>query len=119
MPDSTQKAALERPTTLARRHEKRQQLYVWNESVGCLGSRERQEVANASFNVESRWLDDSRKKFLCKGAVLKEHIKNKWNHFWDISHSVSHTPVEPSSSEEEEEDEEDNNDDDDDDDDDD
>ena len=57
-----------------------------------------------------KWLDDSRKKFLCKGAVLKEHIKNKWNHFWDISHSVSHTPVEPSSSEEEEEEEDDDDD---------
>ncbi|KAI4641209.1 hypothetical protein J4E93_008088 [Alternaria ventricosa] len=58
-----------------------------------------------------KWLDDTRKKFLTKKDVLKEHIKQKWNHFWDISHSVSHTPVEPSSSEEEDE-EEDNDDDD-------
>ena len=50
------------------------------------------------------WLDLQRKKFLTKNDVLKEHTKNKWNHFWDISHSASHTPVEPSSSEEKEED---------------
>ena len=53
MPGLTEKAALGRPTAMARRYKERQQLRVWIESVGCLGSRERQEVANVSFNVES------------------------------------------------------------------
>jgi len=53
MPDMMQKAALERPTTLARRHQEHQQLHVWNENIRGLVSRERQEIANVSFNVES------------------------------------------------------------------
>jgi len=53
MPDSTQKAALERPTIPARCHKERQQLHVWNENIRDRVSRERQEVANVSFNVES------------------------------------------------------------------
>ena len=52
MPDMMQKAALERPTTLARRHKERQQLRVWNKNIRSCVSQERQEVTNVSFNVE-------------------------------------------------------------------
>ena len=52
MSGSTEKASLERRTTLARRHEERQQLHAWNGNIRGRVSRERQEVANVSFNVE-------------------------------------------------------------------
>jgi len=53
MPGSTEEASLERPTTLAHRHEERQQLRVWNENMRYRDSLEREEVSNISFNVDS------------------------------------------------------------------